>query len=38
MRRLLVLSGQSPDVTLWRLPALGVPPRRSRRQPEDQRV
>ncbi|MFG2041146.1 hypothetical protein [Dactylosporangium sp. NPDC048998] len=28
MRRLLILSGQSPDVTLWRLPLLGVPPRR----------
>jgi hypothetical protein len=38
MRRLLVLSGQSPDVTLWKLPALGVPPRRNRRQPENQAV
>ncbi|GAA4250011.1 hypothetical protein GCM10022255_036600 [Dactylosporangium darangshiense] len=31
MRRLLVLSGQSPDVSLWRLPLLGVPPHRRRR-------
>jgi hypothetical protein len=28
MRRLMVLSGQSPDVSLWKQPALGVPPRR----------
>ncbi|WP_432972065.1 hypothetical protein [Dactylosporangium sp. CA-233914] len=33
MRRLLILSGQSPEVTLWRMPLLGVPPRRGR-QPE----
>ncbi|MEV6929065.1 hypothetical protein AB0M46_31870 [Dactylosporangium sp. NPDC051485] len=31
MRRLLILSGQSPDISLWRLPLLGVSPRRSRR-------
>jgi hypothetical protein len=31
MRRLLILSGQSPDVSLWRLPLLGVPSRRRRR-------
>jgi integral membrane sensor domain MASE1 len=32
MRRLLTLAGQSPDVSLWRLPLLGVPPHRSRRR------
>ncbi|MEU7867193.1 hypothetical protein [Dactylosporangium sp. NPDC049140] len=37
MRRLLVLSGQSPDVSLLKLPALGVPPHR-RRHPERQTV
>jgi hypothetical protein len=31
MRRMLILSGQPPDVSLWRLPLLGVPPRRRRR-------
>ncbi|MGI5242488.1 hypothetical protein [Dactylosporangium sp. CA-139066] len=31
MRRLLILSGQSPDVSLWKLPLLGVPPPRRRR-------
>ncbi|WP_432824985.1 hypothetical protein [Dactylosporangium sp. CA-092794] len=30
MRRVLILSGQSPDVSLWRLSLFGVPPHRSR--------
>jgi hypothetical protein len=30
MRRLLILSGQAPDLPLWRMPLLGVPPRSRR--------